>query len=200
MKIIKLIWNWLWLPVTLVMLTFGLVSYIAKPTTVSGPSMLPNLNNREHVWALMTIPLHRGSVIVFDANGVDPTLTTKKLYVKRIIGKPGDIVACKNGQINVNGRPIKQNYIKNPKNTNNESWSFKSLSKTNNWKKNRNSIYVPKNKYFVLGDNRNISNDSRFFGFVPRRKILGVIKVFWWTQKSNKQQKDNINKQWKHFW
>ena len=42
---------------------------------------------------------------------------------------------------------------------------------------------VPKNKYFVFGDNRQVSNDSRYYGYVPRDKILGTVWVFWWHEK-----------------
>ncbi|WP_373702687.1 signal peptidase I, partial [Weissella soli] len=64
------------------------------------------------------------------------------------------------------------------------------------WQKNENTIVVPKGKYFVLGDHRSVSNDSRYWGFVDKSKVMGVVKAGFWT---NKTQQININDQWQTF-
>jgi len=66
---------------------------------------------------------------------------------------------------------------------------LKSLSKS--WPRNVNSVKVPKGKYFALGDHRSVSNDGRYWGFVPKDKVLGVAKTFFWE--TNKTKRDNVN-------
>ncbi len=123
-----------------------------------------------------------GSVIVFDANGVDPQVATKTDYVKRVIGVPGDTVRSANGNIYVNGRKVNQNYINNTQRTSGTgNWTLKSISVQNNWLRDSGATKVPKGQYFVLGDHRSVSNDGRYWGFVPKSKIDGVVKVPSWT-------------------
>lgn len=198
---IKKIWSWVWMPLLVIIIAICFTQLVAKPTTVDGPSMEPNLKNGEKVWAFKTAPIHHGSVIVFNAYGVDPELASEKLYVKRVIGMPGDKVTSGQGTIYVNDRPINQSYIsKKEQNKSGGNWNLKKLAKKNDWKTNNDTLTVPKGQYFVMGDHRSVSNDSRYFGFVPRNKVLGVVKVFWWTGNTTEQGKYNIDKQWKHFY
>ena len=77
------------------------------------------------------------------------------------------------------------------------NWTLKSISKQNNWVRNAGATKVPKGEYFVLGDNRTVSNDSRYWGFVPKKKVDGVVKVGFWSK--NKTRKYNVNQFWKHY-
>jgi signal peptidase I len=97
----------------------------------------------------------RGDIIVFKA---PPALIAQSIhddFTKRIIGLPGDGIAIKNGQVFVNGSAIAEPYIQ--------------TSPTYNY----GPVTVPVDHYFVLGDNRNHSYDSHFWGFVPRQNIMG---------------------------
>ena len=165
---------------------------------VDGPSMQPNLQNNERVVCLKQAKIHRGSVVVFDANGVDPQVSVKTEYVKRVIGLPGDTVEAKNGNLYVNGKKVDQSYIsKSERSSGTGTWTLHSISQENSWVLHNGAYKVPKGEYFVLGDHRSVSNDSRYWGFVPKSKIVGVVKVGFWNR--TQPAKNNINQQWKHF-
>lgn len=183
------------------LLAFATFKSVIRPTIVSGPSMEPNLVNGERVWAInpKIVNIDRGSVIVFDASEVDPTVASSKLYVKRVIGLPGDKVSAFQGTIYVNNRPIDQQFISDKQKKATGKWDFKSLSQKYMWLHGATTV-VPKDHYFVLGDNRSVSNDSRYFGFVPKKKVKGVVKVFFWTKNTSNKRRYFINKQWKEFW
>jgi signal peptidase I len=95
----------------------------------------------------------RQQVIVFHA-----PLDGHPDFVKRIIGMPGDRVDIRAGAVWINGKPLSEPYLADTPDT---------------WE-NRGPYFVPPNSYFVMGDNRNNSFDSRFWGFVPRNAIVGT--------------------------
>lgn len=170
---------------------------------VDGTSMEPNLVNNERVIVLRSSEIKRGSVVVFNAQGVDPVVQSKRDYVKRVIGIPGDKVSEKDGTLYVNDKKVDQSYL--PKSSreatnginNVGNWdNLSELGQHMNWAKDNQTITVPKGKYFVLGDNRSVSNDSRYWGFVPKDKMFGVVKVGFWTKAV---AKDAINQQYLHF-
>lgn len=200
MKTLKKIWGWVWPVLLAVSVTLAFKQWVAEPVQISGPSMNPNLYNGEKVWSFKTAPIHRGSVIIFNAKGVDPEVYSSKIYVKRVIGVPGDTVQSKNGTIYVNGKPINQSYISSEQRSKGTgNWTLKSLSKKYVWPKYRNATKVPKGYYFVLGDNRKVSEDSRYFGFVTDQNVLGVVKVLI-TDGASNESRQNINKFWKSYW
>ncbi|MFR8085533.1 signal peptidase I [Leuconostoc gelidum] len=138
--------------------------------------------------------MKRGNVIVFNAYPEDPKLTAKKLYIKRVIGLPGDTISSNNGKIYVNKHQINQNYLTSYQKIATGNWNLKILAEENSWRTTTNSYTVPKNKYFVLGDNRSISNDSRYWGFVSNDKIIGIVYVpFWGTKTQQKTVNDQKN-------
>jgi signal peptidase I len=103
--------------------------------------------------------IKRGDTVVF-WYPEDPT----KSYIKRVIGLPGDTVEVKEGWVVVNGKKLQENYV------------------PAEYRDDRPYPYtvVPPNDYFVLGDHRISSNDSRAWGFVPRSYIYGkAVFVFW---------------------
>jgi signal peptidase I len=95
---------------------------------------------------------HRQQMIVFHA-----PLPGHPDFVKRVIGLPGDTLEIRAGTVWINGKPLVEPY----------------LADTPEWE-NRKPIKVPPDSYFVMGDNRNNSYDSRFWGFVPRSAIVGT--------------------------
>ncbi len=130
---------------------------------VDGPSMMPTLYNHEYILvdkALYYVASpHRGDVIVF----AFPRDTTQD-YVKRVIGVPGDTVSvAQDGSVTVNGDPIQEPYVNDLLNP--------YLAQT--W-------HLGKNQYFVLGDNRGNSSDSRDWGPVPRNDIIGKASLVYW--------------------
>ena len=163
-------------------LTIGLigVNFVASPVTISGDSMQPNLQNNQIVMVNKQGEIKRGEVVVFNAYGVDPNATTPdEKYIKRIIGVPGDTVSDVNGVLRVNGKVVDQSFISENEQvaTNNRvgDWtSLAELGQSQNWQ-GPISGNVPAGYYFVLGDHRSISNDSRYWGFVPKNKISGTV-------------------------
>jgi signal peptidase I len=105
----------------------------------------------------------RGDVVAFKT----PELARERCgaggtYVKRVIGLPGDTVAERNGVVSVDGQPLDEPYVGHRDDTPARRW------------------HVPAGSYFLLGDNRPQSCDSRVFGAVPRRNVIGrVVFVYW---------------------
>lgn len=198
MKAFKELMSWI-VPIAIGLLLALLIKQFAfQFVRVDGPSMQPNLQNNERVVCLKQAKIHRGSVVVFDANGVDPQVPVKTEYVKRVIGLPGDTVEAKNGNLYVNGKKVDQSYIsKSERSSGTGTWTLHSISQENSWVLHNGAYKVPKGEYFVLGDHRSVSNDSRYWGFVPKSKIVGVVKVGFWNR--TQPAKNNINQQWKHF-
>ena len=198
MKAFKELMSWI-VPIAIGLLLALLIKQFAfQFVRVDGPSMQPNLQNNERVVCLKQAKIHRGSVVVFDANGVDPQVSVKTEYVKRVIGLPGDTVEAKNGNLYVNGKKVDQSYIsKSERSSGTGTWTLHSIYQENSWVLHNGAYKVPKGEYFVLGDHRSVSNDSRYWGFVPKSKIVGVVKVGFWNR--TQPAKNNINQQWKHF-
>lgn len=208
MKTFKGILGWV-LPVIIGLAIALLVKqFFFTVARVDGPSMEPNLINNERIMVWRQADIKRGSVVVFNAAGVDPQAaensglvkdllgTNGTDYVKRVIAVPGDTVAFKDGAIYVNNHKIDQSYISSSEqktgseyNMQPGNWDLQSLSR--NWKQNQGAVKVPKGQYFVMGDHRSVSNDSRYWGFVPKDKIIGVVKTFPWD--TSKEQRANIN-------
>ncbi|WEV54553.1 signal peptidase I [Leuconostocaceae bacterium ESL0723] len=177
---------------------FFFVRYVFTTAHIYGDSMQPNLLNQQWVGVSRITQLKRGDVIIFDARGEDAHLQPgEDDYVKRIIGVPGDTVSYQDGQLFVDGRLVNQDYISPAEQgagtaaSFGNTWSLATLSANQGWPATeRNQTVVPANAYFVLGDHRSISNDSRYFGFVDRSHILGQIIVpFWYSQ----QVRNNVN-------
>ncbi len=143
--------------------------FIAKPFNVVGLSMFPNFQDRSYVLTSI-ISLHfqnprLGDVIVFKAPP-DP----EKSFIKRVIGTPGDSIMLENGSVFLNGKLL------------NESAYLKSSVKTygESFLKDGITIRVPQNEYFVMGDNREESSDSREWGFVEKDAIEGYSFFVYW--------------------
>lgn len=132
---------------------------------VQGASMEPNLHSNEYILVdkvdyLLHSP-QRGDIIVFHAV---PAGQPDSDFIKRVIGLPGETVAVHNGTVYIDGHGLREKYIK-------ERPAYAFGPKT-----------VPKNDYFVLGDNRNNSFDSHFWShsFLPRHDIIGKALVSYW--------------------
>ena len=147
----------------LAVIIFILLETTVQSFVVSGPSMDNSFQNGERVLILrdrVAYVFHepeRGDVTIFHPPG-----NNNSDYIKRIIGLPGDKVEIKNGAVYVNDVKLIEPYIKEPPRYVLEP------------------VTVPANNYFVLGDNRNISNDSHSGWVVPRQNILGKVWLSIW--------------------
>ena len=110
----------------------------------------------------------RGDVIVFEYPE-DPS----KDFIKRVIGTPGDEVEVKEKKVYINGRPYE-----NPHEVHKEK---EMIPREQNPRDNFGPVKVPENSYFVMGDNRDRSYDSRFWGFVKNPKIKGLAFIKYWS-------------------
>jgi signal peptidase I len=115
----------------------------------------------------------RGDVIVFEYPE-DPS----KDFIKRVIGTPGDVIEEKDKKIFINGQP----YV-NPHEVHKE---MEIVSREQNPRDNFGPVKVPEGSYFVMGDNRDRSYDSRFWGFVKNPKIKGLAFIKYWSWDSGK--------------
>jgi len=141
---------------------------ILQPHKIKGSSMDPNFEDGEF---LLTEKIsyrfrepQRGEVIVFKAPG-----PKKDEFIKRIIGLPGEKISIKEGKVFINGRLLRESYIKDEVITSGGSFLEEGLE-----------ILVPKDHYFVLGDNRIASSDSRSWGFVSKEAITGKAWLIYW--------------------
>lgn len=205
MKALRSILSWVLPIVAGIIIALVIKTFWFQPVQVDGISMEPNLSDRERVLAFKNEDIHRGSVVIFDAYGEDPSVKKSNLFVKRVIGMPGDTVSAQGDVIKVNGKEINQDYLgANDKVATTEpdsgmvgNWkSLADLGNNMNWERDK-SVKVPEGQYFVLGDNRAVSNDSRYWGYVSKEKIMGVVKVPFWGKAA---QKENVNNQWETFY
>ena len=125
--------------------------------------MTPRLTNHERIFINKFVyrfePIERGDIIVFWY-----PLDTSKSYIKRVVGLPGEWVSVVDGRVLINGKPLKESYL--PANR----YDRQSYPPT----------YVPAGHYYVLGDHRESSNDSRMWGTVDQKYIYGkAVFVYW---------------------
>lgn len=157
MKFIKKFFNktsYVWVILISILIGMLLKTYVFVFAHVSGYSMFPTFHDKQLVLIdKLYKNFKRGDIIVFNSH--DPS---DNIYVKRIIGLPGDSVVIKNSEVYVNGKKIDEDYL--PKNTHTEG---------------KTDLKVPPNQYFVLGDNRTNSKDSRFIGTIDKSDIIGKV-------------------------
>jgi signal peptidase I len=140
-----------------------IVIFVIQPVRVEGTSMQPELVDQERIFVNRFIyrfqEIHRGDVVVFWY-----PRDRSKSFIKRVLGVPGDEVEIRYGTVYVNGAKVYEPYL-SP-----EFRDHKSFQKE----------VVPPGQYFVLGDHRNSSNDSRSWGFVARQLIYGKAVFIYW--------------------
>ncbi|HEX5431847.1 MAG TPA: signal peptidase I [Bryobacteraceae bacterium] len=148
-----------------VVIAIVVILFLYQPVKVEGTSMMPGLENQERIFINKFIyrfgfeDINRGDTVVFWYPG-----DTSKSYIKRVIGIPGDTVEIRSGTVYVNGKLLSEPYVPGYY---------------------RDHVSMPcttigKDQYFVLGDHRSSSNDSRNWGTVPRNDIYGkAVFVYW---------------------
>jgi signal peptidase I len=146
-----------------VLFCFFLITFVAQAFRVQGTSMLPLLDNGERIIVNKFIyrfrPIERGDIVVF-WYPKDPSVS----FIKRIVGLPGDQIEERNGVVYVNGAAMREDYLKGE------------YRDTETYPPSQ----VSKGHYFVMGDHRNGSNDSRSWGEVPEKYIYGKAFLCIW--------------------
>jgi signal peptidase I len=143
--------------------SFLIITFLYQPVRVEGTSMQPELKNEDRLFinkfAYHFESISRGDVVVFHYP-LDPA----KSYIKRVIGLPGDTLRIDEGHVYVNGNRIHEPYV------------------PLRYQDDRSipEMVVPPNEYFVMGDHRSISSDSRDFGPVARNLIYGKAAFVYW--------------------
>lgn len=144
-------------------LALVIIVFLYQPVKVEGTSMAPLLSDQERIFINKFVyhfePIERGDVVVFWY-----PLDRSKSFIKRVVGLPGETVAIRSGKVYINGTELAEQYV--PKSYLDDS--------------NYGPLTIPPNEYFVMGDHRDSSNDSRVFGPVQRRFIYGKAVFAYW--------------------
>ncbi|MDX8388642.1 MAG: signal peptidase I [Ghiorsea sp.] len=195
--------EWIESIVVIVLLAVVIRSFVIAPFKIPSSSMVPTFEVGDYLFVsrfnygfripftdlqFMASEATRGDVVVFDY----PEDRSKD-YIKRIVGVPGDVIVYENNELSVNGEKmvLKEEGVHSYFMGNNSvdisglfseqltGVEHKVLRK--NFSIRDGKWKVPAGKYFVLGDNRNNSRDSRFWGFVPHEFLVGKAVVIWWS-------------------
>lgn len=148
---------------------FGIRTFVAQGVYVSSGSMLPTLEVNDRLM-VDKLSYHwsnpdRGDIVVFSPTEELKRRNLKDTFIKRVIGLPGEKVEIKEGRVYISDRLLQEKYI-------DEKLVYQ-------W----GPVTVPSNSYLVMGDNRDNSYDSRYWGFVPRDNIIGKAVVRYWSPK-----------------
>jgi signal peptidase I len=143
--------------------SFFIITFLYQPVKVEGTSMLPRLEDQDRLFINKFVyrfeNIERGDVVVFNYPR-DP----EKSYIKRVIGLPGDHISVDSGRVFVNGIAIREPYVPD---------RYRDIRSVQ-------AMTVPAHEYFVMGDHRSISSDSRDFGPVARHFIYGKAEFVYW--------------------
>jgi signal peptidase I len=140
-----------------------IIIFLYQPVKVEGTSMMPSLDDQERIFVNKFVyrmePIRRGDIVVFHYPR-DPS----KSFIKRVIGLAGDHIRIDAGQVFVNGESLEEDYV------------------PSDYADQRSypELVVPANAYFLLGDHRTMSNDSRDFGAVQEKFIYGKAVFGYW--------------------
>jgi signal peptidase I len=144
-------------------LAMVIIIFLYQPVKVEGTSMAPLLTDQERIFINKFVyrfePVERGDVVVFWY-----PLDRSKSFIKRVVGLPGETVEIRQGRVYVNGKRLNEPYVP-PQFTDVSTFG---------------PVRVPPDEYFVMGDHRASSNDSRVFGPVPSRYIYGKAVFAYW--------------------
>ena len=144
--------------------------YVAEPFIVDGRSMDTTLESGERLLMLKNNAIERFDVVVFPS----PT-NPNKLYIKRVIGIPGDKLEVKDDQLILNGKAMDEPYLKQKQAEIEGDFTFDFTLQNATGKE-----VIPEGKYFVMGDNRRNSLDSRSFGYIDSDSVIGEADVIHW--------------------
>jgi signal peptidase I len=158
---VKELKSWIIIILLAFITAFVIRTYVIQPYRIEMTSMVSTLHPNDLVLVdKISYKLHpprRGDVVIL----IPPT-DKKSKYIKRVIGLPGETVAIKNDKVYINGKPLNEPYMHSP--------MVQDYPETK----------IPEGYVFVMGDNRSVSLDSRYFGPVPIKNIVGkAVCVYW---------------------
>lgn len=152
--------------ITAVILAIGIRTFVAEARYIPSSSMEPTLQiNDRLIIEKISYRFHnpeRGDIVVFNPTDALKEKNFHDAFIKRIIGLPGDTVQVSQGKVYINKELLEEDYIAGP-----PEYDY-------------GPVVVPEDQYLVLGDNRNNSYDSHYWGFVPREKFVGRAFVRFW--------------------
>lgn len=190
-----------------IFLIFAFRWFVFEPFVIPSESMVPNLLIHDHIlvkkfsyglkwpvgdgWLWKWREPERGDVIVFRYPE-----NRDVFYIKRLIGLPGDKITVQNGQISVNGKPwvlqpvqgssgideMNFSYFQeevHPERQDHETHVVRFLSRDQHLGPEEQAFIVPPKSYFGMGDNRDQSHDSRFWGYIPEELLVGRAAMIW---------------------
>ena len=140
--------------------------------------MEDTLMTGDHIMVDKTIntqELMRGDIVVFEL-----PVDKSKVNISRVVGLPGDVIEGRDKKIYINGKLFENDFEQHEDST--------TMAKYQSPRDSFEPVTVPANSYFMLGDNRDISYDSRFWGSVNSKKIIGVVKIIYWSWDSEKHE------------
>ena len=155
--------SWLWDVIVSLGISAFIIVFLYQPVKVEGTSMMPSLDDQEHIFINKFVysiePIQRGDIVVFRYPR-DPA----KSFIKRVIGVAGDHVRIVDGHVILNGKMLIEDYV----------------PMTYEDERSYPEVVVPPGSFFVLGDHRSLSNDSRDFGPVEASYIYGKAVFGYW--------------------
>ncbi len=178
-SILSIIWSWIWSFIVAFIIVGAVYIFLGRPFTVSGASMYPTLHNGDRMILSKIGDINRFDVVVLKA----PDENVE--YIKRVIGMPGDTLEMKQGVLYINGKKIEQPFINTEALQKQtvfiDDFTLQSLI---------GETKIPEGKYFVMGDNRGVSRDSRMIGLIDRKAIEGKAVFTIWPMNQFGEQKN----------
>lgn len=161
----KEVYSWIKSIAFAVVIVFICREFIFTPVVVKGESMEPTFDSNNRIVVSKTSAIERFDMIVFKAPDKD------EQYIKRVIGLPGDSVEMRDDVLYINGKPYEEPYVKR-----NNNIGLSKVTGDFTLKELTGNKKVPNGYFFVLGDNRLKSKDSRDFGFISTDSVIGEVK------------------------
>lgn len=145
-----------------------IVAFVARPHRVDGPSMQPTLLHNDVILtdeiSYKFNAINRGDIVIFHA----PHDPENRDFIKRVIGLPKETITLRDGVVYINNQLFNEPYLSSQ------------TTSGSAFLKNDSTVTLNQDEYFVMGDNRNVSSDSRSWGAVPKKNIVGKALLVYW--------------------